>query len=129
VLRDLRSVIGTRSAVELTASIVVALAVFELVRALVSDFVITPLTLAGVEGGHGRPLTFDIGGTYFYYGDALSYGITLVLLTFLLALVISIVRPRLWDEVDTRDCPFCLSEVPAAASVCGACGREISTGG
>jgi len=122
--RDLRSVIGTRTAVELTASIAVALAVFQLVHGLVTDFVISPLSFT--RNAAAPPLTFDIGGRYFYYADSLSYGITLVLVTLLLALVISIVRPRLWDEIDMRNCPFCLSEIPVAASVCGACGREIS---
>jgi hypothetical protein len=42
-----------------------------------------------------------------------------------LALVIWFVRPRAWDEVEMRDCTFCLSEIPVAATVCGACGREV----
>lgn len=125
--RDLRNVISARSAVETTASIIVGIAVFEVVHAFVMAFVITPLSFSDSREGVGAPpLTFDIGGTYFYYADLLGYAITLGLLALLLAGIVRIVRPRLWDELVVRDCPLCLSEIPVAASVCGACGRDVS---
>ena len=127
--RDLRSVIGDRSAVELMASIAVALGVFQLVHAVVYGFLISPLSSIGSQGGQdfSPPLAFDIDGTYFYYGDILGYAVTVALVALLVALAIRCLRPRFWDEVEVRDCPLCLSEIPVAATVCGACGREVTT--
>jgi hypothetical protein len=66
--KDLRSVIGDRTGVQLIASIAVALGVFQLVHALVNGFLISPL-LPGSQGGSESsvPLAFKIGRTYFYY--------------------------------------------------------------
>jgi large conductance mechanosensitive channel len=126
--RDLRSVVGDRTAVQLMASIAVAVGVFQLIHALVSGFLISPLSFIGFNSGSesSPPLTFEIDGKYFYYADILGYAVTLVLVTLVLALVVWFVRPRLWDEVEMRDCPLCLSEIPLAATVCGACGREVA---
>ena len=125
--RDVRSVIGDRSAVELMASIAVAFGVFQLVHALVYGFLIPPLSSIGSQGGSefSPPLAFEIDGTYFYYGDILGYAVTLALMTSFVAVAIWFLRPRFWDEVEMGDCPLCLSEIPAAATVCGACGRDV----
>jgi large conductance mechanosensitive channel len=130
MLRDLGDFVSGRHVIELIASIALAIGVFQLVHALVHGFVLTPLSFTRGTGFAGNgPLTFAVGGKVFYYGDLLGYGITLALLGPLLLLVVRLGRARLWDDTEVRDCPFCLTEIPAAATVCGACGREIPVGG
>jgi large conductance mechanosensitive channel len=130
MLRDLRDFVSGRHVTELIASIALAIAVFQLVHSLVHGFVLTPLSFTrGAGFGGNAPLTFTVGGDVFYYGDLLGYAITLALLGLLLLLVVRLGRARLWDDVPLRDCPFCLTEIPAAATVCGACGRELAVGG
>jgi hypothetical protein len=42
------------------------------------------------------------------------------------ALVVRFGAETLWDDTDVRNCPHCLSEIPAAASVCSYCTRVVA---
>jgi large conductance mechanosensitive channel len=93
--------------------LMLALAVYDVVRATVFAFLV-PI-LEEVD----RDLTFTVRGTTFSYGDALGMLLTLALLAGLLALVWRM-RPA-----DTHPCPDCLSDIPTAAAVCRYCTSEV----
>ena len=70
------------------------------------------------------PYTFARGAVS--YGEPVAWTLTLALLLGLSALVGRLARDYLWDDTELRDCPFCLSPIPAAASVCESCTRDVA---
>ncbi len=102
------------------------------VNALVSDL-ITPLIAALGGQPHFDGLTFTIHHSTFRYGHFVNQLITfLIVATVLFFLVVRPVntlltrlRPEPALEDSKRDCPECLSKIPAAARRCAFCTAEV----
>jgi hypothetical protein len=60
------------------------------------------------------------------YGETVAWTLTLAILLALVAAIGRLARQYLWDDTDLRDCPFCLSPIPIAASVCDSCTRDVA---
>ena len=119
--------------VDMAVAIVIGIAFGLLVAAFVKDFV-TPLIAAIGGKPDFSQLYFTINNSKFLYGDFIN-----ALLAFLLlALVISFLvvlpvgkliaryKPAEDELAPTKDCPHCLSAVPAAATVCAFCTRDLA---
>jgi large conductance mechanosensitive channel len=129
MFKEFKKFILRGNVVDLAVAVVVGTAFNALVQALVKDL-FTPL-IAALGGQHDvSELTFQIHGSTFMYGDVIN-----VLISFLsIAAVVFffVVQPlnRLMtrlkpsEEVDSpaeRECPECLSAIPAAAKRCKFC--------
>ena len=117
---------------DLAVAIVVGVAFGALVTALVEDLV-TPL-LAAIGGTSDfSALTFTINGSIFRYGDFLNALISFVIIAavvyfFVVApfgTLLERFKPTPDQPTRVKDCPHCLSAVPAAATVCAFCTREL----
>ncbi|HET8535982.1 MAG TPA: large conductance mechanosensitive channel protein MscL, partial [Solirubrobacteraceae bacterium] len=130
-MKGFRDFILRGNLVDLAVAVVIGTAFGALVTALVKDL-ITPL-LAAIGGKPSFDnLSFTINGSHFLYGAFIN-----ALLAFLiLALVIYflVVKPfaalleRLMPKKEvgpTRECPECLSDIPAAARRCSFCTSEV----
>lgn len=119
--------------VELAVAFVIGVAFASLVTALVKDF-ITPL-LAAIGGKPNfANLAFTLNRSRFLYGDFLNALISFLILAaviyFLVVVPFSKLLERFKPSPDapapTQDCPHCLSAIPAAASVCAFCARDVA---
>ena len=95
-----------------------ALATFNLATALARE-IVSALQQHSVDGEFGGALTFRIWETDVYYGEALLYGLTLLLATAALLGLWLLARRT------SRTCPECRSSVSSAASVCRYCTTEL----
>jgi large conductance mechanosensitive channel len=119
--------------VDLAVAVVIGTAFGALVTKLVADF-ITPLLAALGGSPDFSALYFTLNGSKFKYGDFLNALIAFVILAaviyFLVVAPFSALLDRFKPTPDeptpTRDCPYCLSSVPEAASVCAYCTRELA---
>ena len=118
--------------VELAVAIVIGVAFASLVDAFVADL-ITPL-LAAIGGQQDfSALTFTINGSVFRYGhlvnQLLSFLLIAAVVFFLVVKPVNALMARRKTEsaVDelTRECPECLSSIPAAARRCAFCTAEV----
>jgi large conductance mechanosensitive channel len=118
--------------VELAVAVVVGVAFAALVDAFVADL-ITPL-LAAIGGQQDfSALTFTLNGSVFRYGHFLNQLLSFVLIAavvfFLVVKPVNalMARRRTEPPVDetTRECPECLSSIPAAARRCAFCTAEV----
>ena len=115
--------------IEVAVGLVMALATFELVTALIEDL-ITPAIAAVVGEPDFNDLSFTINGSEFLYGDFLSAVITF--LSVAAAVYFLIVRPyETYKEsrgitADTRPCPECTTEISVAARRCPSCTSPVS---
>jgi large conductance mechanosensitive channel len=131
MLREFRQFILRGNLVDLATAVVLGTAFGAVVAALVKDL-ITPL-IAAVSGKPDfSALKFTINGSQFLYGDflnaALAFLLVAVVVFFLVIKPVNTLmtryRPEPAPDRETRDCPECLSSIPAAARRCAFCTAE-----
>jgi large conductance mechanosensitive channel len=131
VLKDFKAFLLRGNVVDLAVAVVVGAAFGAVVTALVAD-IVTPLI--GIPGGVDfSGLTFTINDSVFRYGHFLNTLVSFI--TIAAAIFFLVVRPlnalmaRRKTEPDvmstTRDCPYCLSSIPIAASRCAFCTANV----
>lgn len=121
--------------VEMAVALIMALAVFAVVEALIADL-ITPLIGAIAGEPDFSALTFEINESTFRYGDFVNALVTFLLIAaavfFFIVVPMNalIARSRKEPPVDptTRKCPECLSEIPLDARRCAFCASQVTPG-
>ena len=114
--------------VELAVAFVISLAFAALVTALVADFITPLIGLIGGKGTFGGR-TFTIHKSVFRYGDFLNALIAFVIMAavvyYLVIAPFNVFLGRFRKEPEpdapVRECPECLSNIPAAATRCSFC--------
>jgi large conductance mechanosensitive channel len=132
VLKDFKAFILRGNVVDLAVGIVIGAAFGTVVSSFVKNL-LTPLV--SIPGKHNfSDLSFTVHNSVFLYGTFLNDVISFVIIA--LAVFFFVVRPinalvnrrRKGEEAEpgTRDCPQCLSEIPAAARRCAYCTSEVA---
>ena len=132
MLKDFKAFLLRGNVVDLAVAVVIGAAFGAVVTALVKDL-ITPL-LAIPGKSDFSTLHFTINKSTFLYGDFINVLIAFVSIAaavfFLVVRPVNALMARRKTEPDVestvRDCPQCLSSVPAAASRCAFCTAEIT---
>jgi large conductance mechanosensitive channel len=114
--------------VDLAVAVVIGAAFGAIVTALVKDL-ITPLIAALFGKPDFSALTFTVNNSKFLYGDFLNAVVSFVLIGaaiyYFVVLPMSHMTARFAKPGDpaplVRECPECLSEIPAAAHRCKFC--------
>jgi large conductance mechanosensitive channel len=131
ILNDFKKFILRGNVVDLAVGVVIGAAFGSVVTALVKD-IITPII--SIPGKINFPnLTLKVGGGEIAYGDFLNTVISFLLIA--ASVFFFIVRPVNWlmerrktdtpAEAATRECPFCVSSIPIAATRCPFCTSEV----
>jgi large conductance mechanosensitive channel len=132
MLKEFKAFILRGNVVELAVAVVIGAAFGRIVTALVEG-ILTPLLAIPGETNFGE-LDFAIGGGVFRYGDVINAIISF--LSIAAAVFFLVVRPlnslmarhKTEPEVEstTKDCAHCLSSIPAGATVCAFCTRDVA---
>lgn len=110
---------------ELATAFILGVAFTAVVTALV-DGVIMPLIAAIVGEPNFDSLTFTIGDGVIRYGSFLTALVNFLLVAFVLFLIIRTMQKSQHPKAATsKQCPHCLTTIPAAAPVCHSCTREV----
>jgi large conductance mechanosensitive channel len=131
-MKDFKEFLLRGNLVEMAVGIVIGLAFTAVVAALISDL-ITPLIAAIIGKPDFSGLTFTVNKSHFLYGSFINALITFVVIAavvfFLVVKPVNALMRRRKTEprVDetTKTCPYCLSDIPAAASRCAFCTQEV----
>ncbi|MCL2504579.1 MAG: large conductance mechanosensitive channel protein MscL [Coriobacteriia bacterium] len=113
--------------IDLAVGVVVGSAFGGIVAALVES-IINPI-LGFLIGDYGlSDLSISLGGQIkLAYGAFLSAIINFLLIALVLFLVTRLInRFRREGQTTSKTCPFCLTEIPVAATRCSACTSELS---
>jgi large conductance mechanosensitive channel len=114
--------------VDLAVAVVIGAAFGTLVTALTKDF-ITPL-LAAIGGKPDfSTLHFTVNKSTFFYGDFINALIAFVILAAVIYFFVVVpvgkllerYKPTPEEPTPVKDCPQCLSSIPAAAKKCAFC--------
>jgi large conductance mechanosensitive channel len=130
-VRGFRDFILRGSLVDLAVAVVIGAAFGALVAAMVSDL-ITPIIAAIGGKPDFNSLSFTINKSKFLYGHFLNaiitFAIIAVVVYFFVVKPVSALLERLMPKKEigpTRECPECLSDIPAAARRCSFCTSEV----
>ena len=131
MLRDFKAFILRGNVVDLAIGVVIGTAFAAVVETFVKG-ILTPLIAIPGETNFGD-LEFNIGGGTFAYGAVIDQVITFLLIAaavfFFVVKPVNALMARRKTEPDvesvTKECDWCLSNVPAQAIVCAFCTREI----
>ncbi len=134
-LGDFQKFILRGNVIDLAVGVVIGAAFNGLVQAVVKDL-ITPLVgLMGI-GNLSDYTVVAAGGNVFHFGDVLnvfvSFLITAAVVYFFVVKPTNMLheryeklRPKREEAPITRECPFCLSKVPYAATRCAYCTSQL----
>jgi large conductance mechanosensitive channel len=135
MLKDFKAFLLRGNVVDLAVAVVIGAAFGAVVTALVRDVLTPIIAIPGSADFSG--LTFTVNGSVFRYGDFINAVITFVSIA--AAVFFFVVRPlnalmaRRKTEPDvtsvTRECPECLSSIPAAAHRCAFCTAKVAPAG
>jgi large conductance mechanosensitive channel len=129
MLKGFRDFVTGSDLIEVAVGLIMALAMFALVQALVSDL-ITPIIAAIVGEPSFADLSFTINGSEFRYGHFINAMITFVSVA--AAVYIFVVVPyqayqrRRGMSLETRACPECTTDISARAKRCPNCTATIA---
>ena len=134
MLSDFKKFVLRGNVVDLAVAIVVGTAFTAMVAAFVKDF-ITPLIAAIFGKSDFSGLYFTVHNSKFFYGSFINTVISFVIIATVVffAVVLPLnalmrrlnIVPRDEPEPETRACPDCLSDIPAAAHKCAYCTSEV----
>jgi large conductance mechanosensitive channel len=131
VITGFRDFISRGNVIDLAVAVVIGAAFTALVTSLVEDL-LTPVIAAIIGQPDFSDLTFTINDSVFRYGSFLNaliafLSVSAAVYFFVVAPLNAInERREAGEEATHRDCPECLSEVPAAATRCAFCTSELS---
>ena len=118
--------------VDLAIAVVIGAAFGAVVTAFVKD-IVTPIL--GIFGGlpDFSTWTVVISGSKFLIGDFINALLAFIVIALIVYFFVVIPVGRLMQKYNpppapadtTRDCPFCLSKIPKAATRCPACTSEV----
>src|SRR5215218_6176780 len=126
MLREFKEFLLRGNLIEIAIGLVLALAFTAVVTSLV-DGLITPLIAAIFGKPDFGGLTFEINESVFRYGEFLNAVVSFVLIAAVLFFLVvkpmnALAQRRAGDEEPTtKDCPECLSQIPAGARRCAFC--------
>lgn len=114
--------------VDLAIGVVIGAAFGTVVTAFVKDLV-TPLIAALGGKPDFASLYFTINGSRFLYGDFINALIAFLIIALVIYYFVVLPYSRFRDRYEkgpepaaaTKDCPDCLSQIPAAAHKCAFC--------
>ena len=132
MLKDFREFVLRGNVVDLAIAVVIGAAFGAVVTALVSDL-LTPLIAIPGQADFSS-LTFTIHGRVFRYGHFINTVISFLVIAaavfFLVVKPLNALMRRLRPERDvdvpTRECPECMSSIPAPARRCAFCTAEVA---
>ena len=130
-LSEFKAFILRGNVVDLAVGVVIGLAFQAVVSAFVKDIITPIITIPGKT--NFSDLSFTIGGGVFLYGDLINVVINFIVIAavvfFFVVKPVNMLMTRRKVETPsepvTRECPFCMSKIPVAATRCAFCTSEI----
>lgn len=133
MINDFRDFILRGNVVDLAVAVVIGAAFGAIVTAMVEDLM-TPLIAAVGGQPDFSALDFTVNGSTFRYGHFLNQVISFVVIAavvffFVVVPVNKLMEARKTEPAPadpTRECPECVSSIPARARRCAFCTAEVS---
>ena len=144
MLKEFRDFIARGNVLDLAVAVIIGAAFGKIITSLVDGIIMPPIGLL-----FGRvnfaDLFIDLSGQHpasladakakalpvISYGAFINDVIGFVIIAFVIFLIVKAINKRKREEVvapATRECPYCLSSIPIAATKCSGCCSELAAG-
>ena len=132
MIKGFRDFILRGNVVDLAVAVVIGAAFGAVITSFVAN-IITPLIAAIFGQPDFSGLTFTINGSKFMYGTFINAVISFLLIAAAIYFVVVVpmnkmnelrARGKAPEDPTTKQCPYCLSEIPVAATKCAFCTAE-----
>ena len=132
-MRGFREFLLRGNVVDLAVAVVIGAAFGAVVAAFVKDL-ITPLVAAIFGKPDFSTLTFTVNHSRFRYGDFINAIVTFLIVAAVVYYFVVVPYTKLvdWRKTQTavdptvRDCPYCVSSIPAQATRCPFCTSDVA---
>lgn len=129
MLEDFKKFALRGNVIDLAVAVILGIAFGAVVASLVDDVVMN-LIAAIIGQPDLSSLTATVGDATIFYGSFINAVVNFLLVAFALFIIVRLISRAtgLWgkDEAPTmRDCPFCKTSIPTAASRCSACTSQV----
>ena len=125
MLKEFKAFIMKGDLVEIAVAFIMALAFAAVVASFVAD-IITPIIAAIFGQPDFSKLKIDIGESAITYGNFLNALLTFVVVALVMFMIVKAYNRLTGPKAaTTKDCPFCLTAVPLAATRCSACTSQL----
>lgn len=143
ILREFKTFAVRGNVIDLAVGVIIGTAFGKVVDSLVKDILMPPLSILtgdidlsnrfiSLSGGHYRTLqeAHDHNAPVITYGVFLDTVLTFIIVAFAIFLMIRVInkiyhKPAPPPAPAMKDCPFCLSSIPAAATKCAHCTSNL----
>ncbi len=139
MLKEFREFIARGNVLDLAVAVIIGAAFGKIITSLVDGIIMPPIglllgkvdfsnLLIDLSGVH--PLTLaeakEKGLPVIAYGAFLNDVISFLIIAFVIFLIVKAMNSRKRAEAaTTKDCPYCLSAIPIAATRCSGCTSEL----
>jgi len=142
MFKEFKEFVMRGNVMDLAIGIIIGAAFGKIITSFVSDILMPPIGLAlgsvdftnlyiNLSGAHYDTLKAakEAGAVTINYGVFLSTVIDFLIVAFVIFLVIRQINrmKRTPEAASTRECPFCLSSIPIAATRCPHCTSDLKT--
>jgi large conductance mechanosensitive channel len=141
MLKEFREFIARGNVLDLAVAVIIGAAFGKIITSLVDGIIMPPigLLLGKVDFSN---LMIDLSGVHpatlaeakekglpvLAYGAFLNDVISFLIIAFVIFLIVKAMNSRKRAEAaTTKDCPYCLSAIPLAATRCSGCTSELAT--
>lgn len=142
MLKEFREFIARGSVLDLAVAVIIGAAFGKIITSLVEGVIMPPIGLAlgkvdfanlfiDISGQHPASLAEakQKGLPVIAYGALINDVISFLIIAFVVFLIVRAVNRRKRAEAaTTKNCPFCLSAIPLAATKCSGCTSAIAAG-
>ena len=143
MLKEFREFISRGSVLDLAVAVIIGAAFGKIITTLVEGVIMPPIGLLlgkvdvsnliiDLSGQHPATLVEakEKGLPVIAYGAFLNDLVVFLIVAFVIFLIVKAVNSRNREEpaaATTKDCPYCLSAIPLAATRCSGCTSELHT--
>jgi large conductance mechanosensitive channel len=140
MLKEFKEFIARGNVVDLAVAVIIGLAFGKIITSLVEGIIMPPIGLLlgkvdfaslfyVLNHGKGDPVSLADakakGIPVIAYGAFINDVINFLIVAFVIFLIVKALNSRKKEEVITRDCPYCLTAIPVAATRCSGCCCEL----
>ena len=141
MLKEFRDFIARGNVLDLAVAVIIGTAFGKIITSLVEGVIMPPIGLLlgkvdfsnliiDLSGQHPASLAFakEKGLPVIAYGAFLNDVIIFLIVAFVVFMIVKAVNKAKREEpapATTKDCPYCLSSIPLAATRCSGCTSEL----
>ena len=141
MLKEFKEFIARANVIDLAIAVIIGAAFGKIVTSLVEGLIMPPIGLllgkvdfsslfVVLDHSKGQPLSLADAKTkgipIMAYGAFINDIVDFVIIAFVIFLMVKIVNRLRQKDPSTKDCPYCLTAIPVAATRCSGCCGELA---